>query len=118
MVLAQAACSGLAAAVAALLGGVAAGAGALLGGLAVVAPQAYFAWSATRPLGAVDAASARAEAMALLGRWLAKAAMTVALAALGLGFAEGRETAFLGGLVTALAVQLLASLLVGRTAGT
>lgn len=118
MVLAQAACSALAAAVAALWGGVAAGAWALLGGMAVAAPQAYFARASTRQLGEVDAASARAEAAALLARWFAKAAMTVGLAALGLGLAQGREAAFLGGLVAALAAQLAAPLLVGRTPGT
>lgn len=112
VVLAQAGLTGVAAVVAAGASTGMAGYGAasaMLGGAAVVLPQAWFAWAAARTGGA----DATVQGFGLLARWLAKAAMTCALAAAG--FLVGvQETAFLGGFIAAVAGQLLAPALVGR----
>ena len=112
MVLAQAGLTGVAAVVAAVASTGMAGYGAasaMLGGAAVVLPQACFAWAVAR----TGEADATAQAFGLLARWLAKVALTSALAVAG--FSVGvQEAAFLGGLIAALAGQLLAPALPGR----
>ena len=96
-----------------LIGGVDEAKSALLGGFVVVLPNATFAWAATRPLrrGADDRA-ASLEAYRLIGRWVVKIALTVALLVAAIVLADAGGLGFFVGLGAALLAQF-ASPLVG-----
>lgn len=78
------------------------------GGAVAFVPNAFFALAVERAGGSGQAA---AEAAALLGRWVVKFALTVALLALAIAVADLGSVAFFVGLGAALATPLAAPLL-------
>ena len=104
-----------AAAVLMLIGGVDEARSALLGGFAVVLPNAYFAWAATRPLRpGPDEREAVLAAGGLIGRWVVKIALTVALLVAAIVVADAGGLGFFVGLSAALLAPLASPLVGGN----
>ena len=98
-----------------LIGGVDEAKSALLGGFVVVLPNAYFAWAATRPLRrATDDHAALLEAGRLIGRWVVKIALTVALLVAAIVLADAGGLGFFVGLGATLLAQLASPLIGGN----
>ena len=98
-----------------LIGGAEEAKSALLGGFVVVLPNAYFAWAATRPLrGGTDDRAALTEAGRLIGRWVVKIALTVALLVAAIVLADAGSLGFFVGLGAALLAQLASPLVGGN----
>lgn len=83
--------------------------GALIGGIAGFVPNLYFAWSAMR-LGNLAPMSAGA---GILGRWVTKVVMTVALVAIAIGVLKVGGLAFFITFSVVLLVPMLAPLMQG-----
>lgn len=98
-----------------LVGGVDEAKSAFLGGFAVVLPNAYFAWAAMRPLRpSPDEREAMLAASGLIGRWVVKIALTVALLVAAIVVVDAGGLGFFVGLSAALLAQLASPLVGGN----